>query len=244
MKFKKLITLIETLALTGLVSVGFSSWLIIETNPAILQGRVNVEEVYDNNDYLTIKNMSFSDYCNGGFYDDYKYGTESLTNPGVLEFDIVINLNKYREELKTSPSSVELDIQLSYYEQIKFDDEGNPNFLDIITRSLSSTSSDDSLKGSFNSIFSCKYDNNDSNSFTKIIQTKVAYSNETPSPNIDTIIRFDDISNVSSIVLSSEYIFMMDKGFVNSGFTEKDNDYFNLYERGIPFKIYSVLEND
>ena len=50
MKVKKLITLIETLAMTGLVSVGFSSWLIIETNPAILEGKVNVEDVFDNND--------------------------------------------------------------------------------------------------------------------------------------------------------------------------------------------------
>lgn len=243
MKVKKLITLIEILAMTGLVSVGFSSWLIIESNPAIIEGKVNVEEVFDNNDYITIKNMSFSDYYfnngQGGFYPDYTYTNDltKLTSTGILEFDIIIDLNKYRTELKTSPSSVELDIVLGY--SVQHNGQIIGNFMDIISRSLSKNASDVSNQGDFNSTFTYLYDgvSPDSSMDIQIISSgEVSYSNSTPAPNINRKIKFLNISSVNNISISAEYIFKLDNGF-----SAQDNA--SLNEGGVPFKLSAILEN-
>ena len=58
MNFRKMITLIEMLALTGVMSVGFSTWVIVETSFPEIQIQVETENVFNTNEYLEIKNLS------------------------------------------------------------------------------------------------------------------------------------------------------------------------------------------
>ena len=96
MKIKRLITLIESLAMTGLISVGFSSWLIVEQSIATIYANATVENVVNNNDYLEIKNMSFSDYDSKGFYIDFVYDSNrSMT--GYLDVTVDVNLQNFRK---------------------------------------------------------------------------------------------------------------------------------------------------
>lgn len=241
MKVKRLITLIETLAMTGLVSVGFSSWLIV-SDPKIVDGMVNVEEVYDNNDYLIIKNMHFSDYYydintkKGGFYPDYTYTNDltKLTSTGILEFDIIIDLNKYRNELITTPSSVKLNLNLSY--SVHYDTNQNViKAFDIISRSLNGAQDE---TGGFSSVYTCTYDSQDSISYSITDRsTEIAYTNTNKNqPTIFREIVFREISNISHIKLSAIYTFNLFGGF-------KETDFNYLKNFGIPFKLQAVLEN-
>lgn len=233
MKIKRLITLIETLALTGLVSVGFSSWLIIETNPAVISGRVNVEEVFNNNNYLSIKNLSFSDYCKDGFYDDYTFGTASNNNAGILEFDIIIDVKKYREELKTNPSMLKLDVLLTYSKY--YDQNGDFEGLDIISRSIS-VSSDGVQTVNINNYFKCIYDGSESSTVTRTVYTAVNYSENIPSPNLNSIYVLNGINSVNKIVMNLIYEFNLVGGW-------KETDYLDIIGEGVPFYIHSTLEN-
>lgn len=101
MKIKKLITLIEMLSLTGLISVGFSSWLIVETELASLEGTIKAENVIDNNKYLEIKTMSFSDYDTSGFFIDFVYDSNrSMT--GYLDVVIDVDLQEFKTGVTSS----------------------------------------------------------------------------------------------------------------------------------------------
>lgn len=115
MKIKKLISLVEIFAMTGLVSVGFSSWLIVESNPISLSGNIVVEEVINYNEYITIKNMTFSDYDASGFYNDYVYSTDTSTRlfTANLEADMIIDLTKCRNMGETLTFVVELSQDIS-----------------------------------------------------------------------------------------------------------------------------------
>ena len=93
MNFRKMITAIELLAVTGVMSVGFSTWVIVETSFPEIQVKVETENVVNVDEYLKIKNVIFSDYNTNGFYTDFVYGdtTDNLT--GYLEFDIEVDLS-------------------------------------------------------------------------------------------------------------------------------------------------------
>lgn len=95
MNLKKMITLIEILALTGVMSVGFSTWVIVETNFPEIQIQVETENVFNTNEYLKIKNVVFSDYDSDGFYNDFIYVDDNSSNKtGYLEFEIEVDLSK------------------------------------------------------------------------------------------------------------------------------------------------------
>lgn len=102
MNFKKMITLIELLALTGVVSVGFSTWVIVETSFPEAHVQIETEKVVNTNLYLKIKNAVFSDYDSNGFFIDFIYSENTSTegdNPGrsltgYLEFDIEVDLSQ------------------------------------------------------------------------------------------------------------------------------------------------------
>lgn len=101
MKIKRLITLIEMLSLTGLISVGFSSWLIVETELLSLEGTIKAENVIDNNDYLEIKTMSFSDYDSSGFFVDFVFDSNrSMT--GYLDVVIDVDLQEFKTGVTSS----------------------------------------------------------------------------------------------------------------------------------------------
>ena len=102
MNFKKMITLIEMLALTGVISVGFSTWVIVETSFPEMQVKVETENVFNTNHYLSIKNITFSDYDEYGFYKDFIYSDDHSTNgenagrslTSYLEFDVEVYLSE------------------------------------------------------------------------------------------------------------------------------------------------------
>ena len=73
MGFRKVALLTEIFALTAMSSVGFSSWLAIQTTPVSNEINVNVENITNLNDYITINHIIMSDYNNSGFYDDFTY---------------------------------------------------------------------------------------------------------------------------------------------------------------------------
>ena len=93
MNFRKMITLIEMLALTGVMSVGFSTWVIVETSFPEIQVKVETENVVNVDEYLKIKNVVFSDYNTNGFYTDFIYGDTTNNLTGYLEFDIEVDLS-------------------------------------------------------------------------------------------------------------------------------------------------------
>ena len=102
MNFKKMITLIEMLALTGVMSVGFSTWVIVETSFPEMQVKVETENVFNTNDYLKIKNFSFSDYSDKGFYLDFIYTETPSTTQAQIFLDIEINLVEWRKLIDDS----------------------------------------------------------------------------------------------------------------------------------------------
>ena len=121
MNFKKMITLIEMLALTGIMSVGFSTWVIVETNFPEIHVQVETENVFNTNEFLTIKNITFSDYDANGFYVDYIYSSDTSTRSktGYLEFDIIVNLSKcsmfeenlsFEFSMSTNPNNSKFDL--------------------------------------------------------------------------------------------------------------------------------------
>ena len=240
MKIKRLITLIESLALTGLVSVGFSSWLIVGSNPSILTAGVNVEEVIDNNDYIGIKNTIFSDYNysgnatngTGGFYNDFVFSTE-YSNTGVLEFDIEINFSKYKVEQKSSPSNIQLIFQIGYKEF--YDDDGSIQAFDIISRALNSKV-DSTQEDPISISYEPYYDgvNTSQVSYTKL--DYVAYSSSVYYPTVSGKFMLNNVSSISKIVIENKVYFKLLDGF-------KHSDYIDLASFGIPFKIIATLEN-
>ena len=99
MNFKKIATTIELLAITSVVSVGFSAWSIVETISPTVTATIETENVINTGEYIEIKNIAFSDYCDGGFYPDFTYTEDSskLLSYAYLYADININLIKWNE---------------------------------------------------------------------------------------------------------------------------------------------------
>lgn len=113
MNFRKMITLIEMLALTGVMSVGFSTWVIVETSFPEIQIKVETENVFNTNEYLEIKNIILSDYNEDGFYDEFNYNS-SVVPYAYLYADLYINLARWRElNYNASFTNLSFDININ-----------------------------------------------------------------------------------------------------------------------------------
>lgn len=110
MGFRKVALLTEIFALTAMSSVGFSSWLAIQTTPVSNEINVNVENITNLNDYITINHIIMSDYNNSGFYDDFTY-SDTTYDTGYIETSIDVNLEKFKSEV-SSNSTYYFDIDL------------------------------------------------------------------------------------------------------------------------------------
>ena len=99
MNFKKIATTIELLAITSVISVGFSAWTIVENFVPTVSATIETENVINTGKYIEIKNIAFSDYCDGGFYPDFTYTEDStqLLSYAYLYADININLIEWNE---------------------------------------------------------------------------------------------------------------------------------------------------
>ena len=124
-----MLTLFEILSLTTLVSVGFSSWVIVENTNQSVNAGVSVETVVNNNNYLSIKNVMFSEYVfvdgnssSSGFYNNNSY--TAVENVAILSYEVV--LSSY--QILASTSNVIFDISLGYSGTVS-------SALDIINKS-------------------------------------------------------------------------------------------------------------
>lgn len=121
MNFKKIATTIELLAITSVVSVGFSAWAIVETTSPTVTATIETENVINNNEYLTIKNVIFSDYkysdtaSDRVFYPDFNYSNTSRTQAKLFA-QIDINLTRWKELIGTTTYAnlvFSLDVSIS-----------------------------------------------------------------------------------------------------------------------------------
>ena len=107
MNLKKIATTIELLAVTSVISVGFSAWAIVETEFPTVTATIETENVINNKEYLTIKNIIFSDYKYSAtaservFYPDFNYSVTSRTQAKLFA-QIDVNLTRWKELVGTT----------------------------------------------------------------------------------------------------------------------------------------------
>lgn len=147
MKFKKVVMLIELLSVTCMVSVGFSSWLAISSPVVQIEGNIETYKIVNHNKYISVSNMSISDYDANGFYTDFIY-SDGTSNICKVEFDLTMNYNQYmidiygRNTTNWSVKNFDFDIDLGYSTELIYDSNYEYyNFFDLIGRSTTSSSS-------------------------------------------------------------------------------------------------------
>lgn len=110
MNFKKVAFTIELLALTSVMSVGFSAWAIVETTFPTVTATIETENVINNNEYLDIKDILFSDYKYSDtasercFYPDFDWSVSSRTKAKLFA-TIDVNLAIWKELVGTTTYS-------------------------------------------------------------------------------------------------------------------------------------------
>ena len=123
MNFRKMITLIEMLALTGVMSVGFSTWVIVETSFPEIHVQVETEKVLNYNKYIKFKNIVFSDYDEFGFYNDFVYSDDHNTSgegagrslSSTISTTAIINLDECRKDnILSNISSLDFELTINY----------------------------------------------------------------------------------------------------------------------------------
>ena len=219
MNFRKMITLIEILALTGVMSVGFSTWVIIETEFPYIQVQVETENVFNTNDYLEIKNIAFSDYNENGFYDDFTYVEDTTGNLiGYLEFEIEVDLSK----CGIFNGNLKFDISVDSYVNGLSNDSNNL-FLN-------------SCKSAFRSNTS-SYLITDGNSENKKINELDVSISPINGKFTDTI-KITTTNVTDSLILTFKYGFSFEKmeDFINCTI-----DFYDKVPVGVPFHISVML---
>ena len=125
MNFKKIATTIELLAITSVVSVGFSAWSIVETISPTVTATIETENIINSKDCLTINNMSFSDYDEKGFFKDFIYSDTSTAIVGT-------------DRIYTGYLDVKVEIHISNC--LKYISNGNYKFTFELSNNASDTS--------------------------------------------------------------------------------------------------------
>lgn len=117
MKIKSKLLLCNFLMLTSIISVGFSSWIIM-SDPIVMKsinGFFRVEDVFNSNDYVSISDeVVVFEYFDTGFIDG---DTTSLT--GKLEFKVVVHVNECKKLFSTY--NLKLTTTLSYSDDVTTD---------------------------------------------------------------------------------------------------------------------------
>lgn len=145
MNFKKMITLIEFLALTGVMSVGFSTWVIVETNFPEIKLQVETENVFNTNEYLTIKNYAFSDIYyelnedgsikKSGFFKDFVYDVSVAESNYVCQFvaEVEVNLNVTTSFIKNNMYSFIFSLSCTSNNTAPTNFVAKSNNIDLVT---------------------------------------------------------------------------------------------------------------
>lgn len=111
MGFRKVALLTEIFALTAMSSVGFSSWLAIYSPSIQATGTVNVENITNQNDYMNINSMLFSEYNADGFYNDFVGGSET-SKTATLYIELEVDLDKC-QDVFGSYTKLDFDFELT-----------------------------------------------------------------------------------------------------------------------------------
>lgn len=108
MKFRKVVSLIELLAVTSLFSVGFSSWYISDITNTI-DGTIKVENFINADDYIDITNFTFSKLAKEGFVND-----ETIEgNVGYLSLELTLDLATYNRKIGFVNNTLGFDLELN-----------------------------------------------------------------------------------------------------------------------------------
>lgn len=147
MKIKKLLAMIEILAVTSLVSVGFSSWTIVY-NPDPQYEDINIvaEDIINVSDYVSNISMSFSEFAKEGFVSDNTFNSSS-SNIGYLNIQYTFDLESFINEQNFTGNSLSFETQLGYssstypFNIIEYYDDNNSSIKYTIDSNSSVTAS-------------------------------------------------------------------------------------------------------
>lgn len=95
------------LAALSIVSVGFASWVTANDTTFSFNGSIVVDDIQDNNNYITCNNLKIFKYFKTGFVDE----NNKIVNNGSISFDLVIN-NKNCKNKFTDSTDLEISLQL------------------------------------------------------------------------------------------------------------------------------------
>lgn len=121
MKRKYIIILMQFLTSICIISVGFSSWIIV-TPPISAEGQIVSSKIISTDDYLTIT------------YDDLKYCKNGYVNDAILSYTGYITLNcsldteKFIYDHQHSYNSIRIEFVLSYDDYNLFETSAYQSF--------------------------------------------------------------------------------------------------------------------
>ena len=224
MNFKKIATTIELLAITSVVSVGFSAWSIVETISPTVTATIETENIINSKDCLTINNMSFSDYDEKGFFKDFIYSDPSTAIIGT-------------DRIYTGYLDVKVEIHISNC--LKYISNGNYKFTFELCNNASDTSPVNIIAKASKSInnFVLTASCNDSN-----VILKEPVSVENPSSN-------NSYTLINSVLFSNSATTGSMFLYLSYGITLNAEDFTSMYSNildgtysGISFNLKAYLE--
>lgn len=95
------------LAFLSIMSVGFASWVTANDSSFSFNGSIVVDDIQDNNNYITCNNLKIFKYFKTGFVDE----NNEIVKNGSISFDLVIN-NKNCKTKFTDSTDLEISLQL------------------------------------------------------------------------------------------------------------------------------------
>ena len=100
-------TILIILACLSIISVGFASWVTANDTTFSFNDSIVVDDIQDNNNYITCNNLKIFKYFKTGFVDE----NNKIVNNGSISFDLIIN-NKNCKAKFTDSTDLEISLQL------------------------------------------------------------------------------------------------------------------------------------
>lgn len=109
MKIKKILAMIEVLAVTSMLSVGFSSWTFVNNpEPETIVADVTTEDVFHVNDFFTLDKMEMFEFSNHGLFYD-----ETIDFVGDLKISFSLQIKDGLYKFLTDKTSLSLNLILT-----------------------------------------------------------------------------------------------------------------------------------
>ena len=106
MKRKYIIILMQFLTSICIISVGFSSWIIV-TPPIVAEGQIVSSSVMSTDEYLTISIDNLK-YCSEGFVNE-----EKISYTGYIVLNCTLDISKLKQDFHDQYSSIKMELSLS-----------------------------------------------------------------------------------------------------------------------------------